>query len=110
MNASPSSRTTHATTGLLTDLYELTMGCGYWKHGMTTHEAVFHVAFRTLPFQGGYAVAAGLGDIIHLLSNFRFSDDDLKYLATSAAATPPRMCSAEKCLAFRSKARTRIRG
>ena len=82
MNATPSGRTVLESTGLLTDLYELTMGCAYWKHGMTTHEAVFNVAFRTLPFQGGYAVAAGLGDVIHLLSNFRFSDGDLKYLAT----------------------------
>lgn len=74
-------RTTAAAPALLTDLYELTMAYGYWKHGMTQHEAIFHVAFRTAPFQGGYAVAAGLGDVIAWLANFRFHDDDLAYLA-----------------------------
>lgn len=65
---------------LRTDLYELTMAFSYWKCGMAGHEAVFHVSFRTLPFQSGYAVAAGLGDAIHYLSDFRFSDDDVAYL------------------------------
>lgn len=58
------------------------MACGYWKSGMAGHEAVFHLTFRTLPFGGGYAVAAGLADAIHLLSGFRFSDADLAYLGT----------------------------
>lgn len=70
-----------ASLALLTDFYELTMAYGYWKCGMTTHEAVFHVAFRTPPFQSGYAVAAGLGDVIDYLAEFRFTEDDLGYLA-----------------------------
>ena len=72
---------------LLTDLYELTMACGYWKHGLTNHHAVFHVAFRTLPFNGGYAIAAGLGEAIRLLSAFRFSENDLDYLGTLQDST-----------------------
>ena len=39
--------------GLLTDLYELTMACGYWKSRMADREAVFHLFFRQHPFQGG---------------------------------------------------------
>lgn len=75
-----SGRPTRGSIALLTDLYQLTMASGYWKHGMTQHEAVFHVAFRTLPFDGGYAVAAGLGEVVEMLAGFRFCDEDLAYL------------------------------
>ena len=42
---------------LLTDLYQLTMACGYWRSGIAEREAVFHLHFRKIPFEGGYAVA-----------------------------------------------------
>ena len=45
---------------LLTDLYQLTMACGYWHAGLAEREAVFHLFFRTQPFAGGYAIACGL--------------------------------------------------
>src|SRR5690606_21605027 len=48
------------------------------------HEAAFHLAFRTPPFQGAYAIAAGLGDVIAYLDQLRFTDDDLRYLASLA--------------------------
>lgn len=67
---------------LLTDLYQLTMAAGYWKSGKAEQEAVFHQFFRKLPFSGGYAVAAGLGDVVEWLQGFRFSAADLEYLAT----------------------------
>lgn len=79
--ARPESRAA-GSWALLTDLYELTMAYGYWKHGMGGRHAVFHVTFRTLPFHGGYAIAAGLADAIDYLSGFRFTRDDLSYLAT----------------------------
>lgn len=72
---------TAGSPALLTDLYELTMACGYWKTGLAAHEAVFHVTYRTPPFQGAYVVAAGLGDVIELLAHFRFDAGDLAYLA-----------------------------
>ncbi len=78
---SPPLRRAGASPALLTDLYELTMACGYWKNRLAAHQAVFHVTFRTPPFRGSYAVAAGLGDVIGLLSSFRFTVDDLAYLA-----------------------------
>ncbi len=65
---------------LLTDLYQLTMAYGYWKQQRADHEAVFHLYFRRAPFQGGYAVAAGLGPVLDLLQDFHFSDSDLAYL------------------------------
>lgn len=68
-------------TPLLTDLYQLTMASGYWKSGKAEEEAVFHLFFRTLPFSGGYAVTAGLGDAVQWLEDLSFSPDELEFLA-----------------------------
>jgi nicotinate phosphoribosyltransferase len=67
---------------LLTDLYELTMACGYWKQGHADREAVFHLTFRKPPFGGGYAIAAGIAPAVAFLRRLHFTDDDLAYLAT----------------------------
>jgi nicotinate phosphoribosyltransferase len=67
---------------LLTDLYQLTMACGYWKAGTADREAVFHLTFRRAPFGGGYAIAAGLGPALDYLRMLRFVADDLAYLAS----------------------------
>lgn len=67
---------------VLTDLYQLTMAYGYFASGMLEKEAVFHLSFRNNPFNGGYAVAAGLSSIIDVLRDFRFQDEDLQYLST----------------------------
>ena len=65
---------------LLTDLYELTMAYGYWKKGMAEREAVFHLFFRRKPFNGGFAIAAGLGTALDFLENFHYEPSDLAYL------------------------------
>ncbi len=65
---------------LLTDLYELTMAYGYWKTGMSSKEAVFHLFFRKNPFGGSFALAAGLETALNLLKEFRFDPSDLAYL------------------------------
>ena len=67
---------------LLTDLYQLTMACGYWKAGTSEREAVFHLTFRKSPFGGGYAIAAGIAPAIAYLRRMRFAADDLAYLKT----------------------------
>src|SRR6267142_39909 len=66
---------------LLTDLYQLTMACAYWKSGTADKEAAFHLSFRTAPFQSGYTVACGLGPAIEFIQNFRFTKSDLDFLA-----------------------------
>jgi nicotinate phosphoribosyltransferase len=66
---------------LLTDFYELTMAYGYWKSGMGEKEAVFHLFYRKNPFQGGFAVACGLEQVLELVENFRLDDSDVNYLA-----------------------------
>lgn len=67
---------------LLTDLYQLTMAAAYHASGRAEQEAAFHLFFRTLPFKGGYAIAAGLGSAVEWLKGFRFEADDIEYLAT----------------------------
>ncbi len=65
---------------LLTDLYQVTMAYGYWKIGRAEQRAVFHLFFRENPFEGGYAVTAGLADVSTFLREARFEPEDLDYL------------------------------
>jgi nicotinate phosphoribosyltransferase len=67
-------------SALLTDLYELTMLAGYLEEGMTETFAVFDLFFRQNPFNGGYAVFAGLDTALSYLENLQFTEDDLNYL------------------------------
>ena len=66
---------------LSTDIYQFTMAYGYWRSGMMDHEAVFHLIYRKKPFEGGYAVAAGLVNVIEYIENFAFDKSDLDYLS-----------------------------
>ena len=68
------------TTALLTDNYELTMAQTYLQNGRWKERAVFDYFFRTLPFEGGYAVFAGLEDLVQNLQTFRFGPEELDYL------------------------------
>jgi nicotinate phosphoribosyltransferase len=67
-------------SALLTDLYELTMLAGYFDKGMHEKTAVFDLFFRKAPFQGGYAVFAGLETALKYLSELRFTADEVDYL------------------------------
>lgn len=66
--------------GLVTDLYELTMAAGYLRRGMT-RSATFSMFVRRLPPNRGFLVAAGLDDVLRLLEEFEFDDDDATWLA-----------------------------
>lgn len=65
---------------MLTDLYQLTMMYGYYKHGMHKNEAVFDLFFRQTRDNSAYAVMAGLESVIEYLQNLEFNDDDIQYL------------------------------
>jgi nicotinate phosphoribosyltransferase len=65
---------------LYTDLYELTMAQGYFLSGRENDTACFDYFFRKLPFKGGYAVFAGLGDLLEILKDYRFGKDEIDYL------------------------------
>lgn len=73
-------------SGLLTDLYQLTMAAGYHHLGMHERRAVFHLFFRKPPFGGAYALTAGVTSAMRFLEELRFEADDLDYLATLRGA------------------------
>jgi len=58
------------------------MAYSYWKAGVQSKEAVFHLFFRTHPFKSGFSVACGLGDAIEYLRTLAFRDEELAYLGT----------------------------
>ena len=66
---------------LLTDLYQITMAQGYWEAGKTDEEACFTMYFRDYPFKGGYAVACGMAQLADMVEQFRFTEEDIAYLA-----------------------------
>ena len=65
---------------LLCDFYEMTMARGYFASGMKDKISYFDVFFRKVPDGGGYAIAAGLEQIIEYIKSIRFDDDDIEYL------------------------------
>ena len=65
---------------LVTDFYELTMSNAYFKKGMQNTIAYFDVFFRQIPDKGGYAICAGLEQVIDYIQNLKFDDEDIAYL------------------------------
>ena len=65
---------------MLCDFYELTMGNGYFEKGYKDRICYFDVFFRQCPDHGGFAIAAGLEQIIEYIQNLRFTPDDIAYL------------------------------
>jgi len=65
---------------LLTDFYELTMANGYFKHGMKDKIAYFDMFFRKIPDDGGFAIMAGLEQLIEYLDNLHFDNEDIEFL------------------------------
>lgn len=64
---------------LLTDFYEFTMSNGYFLRNMNDI-AYFDVFFRNVPDKGGYAIVAGLEQIIDYIENLKFDEEDIQYL------------------------------
>jgi nicotinate phosphoribosyltransferase len=75
------------TRALLTDLYELTMAAAYLEQGKSADTATFDLYFRRNPFNGGYAVAAGLEDAIRAVMDVKFGDDDIRFLRAMKSST-----------------------
>lgn len=65
---------------MLVDFYELTMAHGYFENGMEDQIAYFDMFFRRVPDEGGFAIMAGLEQLIEYLKNLKFTDDDIDYL------------------------------
>ena len=67
---------------MLTDFYEFTMSNGYLKQGMEDTLACFDLFFRNVPDSGGYAIMAGVEQMIDYLLDLNFTAKDLAYLAS----------------------------
>lgn len=65
---------------LLTDFYELTMANGYFEQGVGDRIAYFDLFFRKIPDNGGFAIAAGLAQVIEYLKNLKFTEEDIEFL------------------------------
>jgi nicotinate phosphoribosyltransferase len=67
-------------TGLLTDLYQLTMAAGYFNAGKHAESATFELFFRRLPRYRNYVLAAGLAQAVDYLLNLKYTDQEIDYL------------------------------
>lgn len=65
---------------MLCDYYELTMGNGYFEQGMADEITYFDVFFRKNPDNGGFAIMAGLEQVVDYINNLHFDAEDIEYL------------------------------
>lgn len=65
---------------MLCDFYELTMSNGYFQAGMQDRMTYFDVFFRNVPDKGGFAICAGLEQLIDYIQNLHFDEADIDYL------------------------------
>lgn len=73
---------------MVMDLYELTMANGYFNDGDKETRVAFDVFFRRIPDGGGFAIFAGLEQIIEYIENLHFSGEDIAYLQSLKIFTP----------------------
>ena len=74
------SATFHRRSALLMDFYELTMANSYFEQGRTEDIGYFDYFFRKVPDEGGYAVFAGLEQLLEFVEQCRFSTDEIAFL------------------------------
>ncbi len=65
---------------MLCDFYEFTMSNGYFKNGFYKKNVYFDVFFRKVPDNGGFAIAAGLEQVIEYIKDLHFDENDIEYL------------------------------
>ena len=70
----------HRNMTMLCDFYELTMANGYYLSGKKDTISYFDVFFRNIPDHGGFAIAAGLEEVVEYLRDLRFTEEDIEYL------------------------------
>jgi len=70
----------HADSGLYTDMYELAMIQAYFKHGTQKTRACFDYFFRKLPYAGGYVIFCGLGELLPVVENLHFDENEIAWL------------------------------
>lgn len=65
---------------MLTDFYEVTMANGYFQSGIVEDIAYFDMFFRRIPDGGGYAIMAGVEQVVDYLKDLTFTDEDIVFL------------------------------
>lgn len=65
---------------MLTDFYEITMANGFIENGISDREACFDMFFRKIPDNGGFAIMAGIEQLLDYIRNLKFSQADIEYL------------------------------
>ena len=65
---------------MLFDFYEMTMSGGYFRLGMQDRVTYFDVFFRRVPDRGGFAIAAGLEQLVDYIRDLHFDEEDIAYL------------------------------
>jgi len=70
---------------MLTDFYELTMSKGYLDHGLADQVVFFDLYFRQIPESGGYAIMAGIEQMIDYLTNLSFTEEDIVFLRNTGS-------------------------
>lgn len=65
---------------MLVDFYEITMANGYLENGVGDVTTYFDMFFRKIPDDGGFAIMAGVEQLMEYLRNLKFSDEDIRYL------------------------------
>ena len=73
---------------LLTDFYEITMANGYFENGMSDEIAYFDMFFRKVPDNAGFAIMAGVEQVIEYLQNLKFSEEDIEFLRSKNLFSP----------------------
>ena len=68
---------------LLTDLYELTMMQGYFHAKDANETVIFDAFYRTNPDGNGFAITAGLEQVVEYIENLHFDKEDIDYLRTT---------------------------
>ena len=83
----------HLNHTMLCDFYQLTMANGYFQSGKKDQICYFDVFFRSVPDGGGFAIAAGLEQVIEYIQDLRFDEKDIAYLRS-------RNCFSEEFLSY----------
>ena len=78
---------------MLCDFYELTMANGYFQTGRADRICYFAVFYRSVPDKGGFALAAGLAQVVEYIQELHFDEEDLGYLRSKG-------CFSEEFLDF----------
>lgn len=72
---------------MVTDFYEITMANGYFNSPVRDSEAVFDMFFRKVPEDGGFAIMAGVEQLIEYLDGLKFEEEDIEYLRSKGFFT-----------------------